>query len=555
MVRLSSSSSFRFRPSSPAATTASSGCTPTENLPGHAHGLLLLPPPPKPPSASSLAIAYKPAVRAVLPQIRCHGPDATLDIALPLDQPSNAYQRLCAPTRAEQFNSVAALVAGVYDLVKNTCIENGIEEYGAKAIDVRVLLVRYDPDTKPASYFDPPPPEGHFDVVMDLPSLVKWQRHWTQLFVANTEPAAQMFKQFRAIATAGLPSSITRAQILCTNPVIVPGGLVIDRPSTSGGRQQQHEAAEPERLYHRVVALGNFTRFDGTAKALITMAAFLLGEEDGDSPNTSQASSPVSSPSDSLHPFAMWDDKKLPTCSITSRPRSPRPRRTKQIRQLVLRADTSPSSTSPPLPATSTMMTGSKLLRPRSRKRIGGRKPLSKESSPRAGAEFWYDRVLSFLEAIGNCDHTSESEPSPTWGNTFPPSPLAAAAAAAERAPSPLGLIHARKDGSHYLESFARTNSIVTRNGRRREVKFEVVDEVSSGAIGSGEQRQFVGAEGEGVVRFGASCDRKGGGRVRADSAVAGFVKGFSCLWGAKGKEERLRAGEGVGEIVLTRSC
>ncbi|KAF2216799.1 hypothetical protein CERZMDRAFT_80833 [Cercospora zeae-maydis SCOH1-5] len=551
MVRLSSSSSFRFRPGSSAATTASSTYAASENLPGHAHGLLLLPLPPKPPSASSLAIAYKPALRAVLPQIRCHGPDSTLDIALPMDQSSDAYLQLCAPTRADQFDSVASLVTGVYDLVKNTCIENGMQDYGAKAIDVRVLLIRYDPDAKPASYFDPPRPEGHFDVVMDLPSLVKTQRHWTQLFVANAEPAAQMFKQFRTIATASLPSSITRAQILCTNPVIVPGGLVINRPSTSGGRQlQKQEASESDRPYHRILALGNFNKFDGTAKALITMAAFLLGDEDGDSPSASQASSPASSPSDSLHPFAMWDDKKSAIGSITSRPRSPRPRRAKQVRQLVLRADPSLSPPSPPLSATSNMMTSSKFLRPRSRKRIGGRNPTTKESIARAGAEFWYDRVLSFLEAIGNCDHTPESEHVPTWGNTFPPSPLAAV----ERAPSPLGLVHARKDGSHYLESFARTNSIVTKNGRRREVKLEVVDEVSSGAFGSAEKSQCGGAEGEGVVRFGVGCDGKVGGRGRSDSAVAGFVKGFSCLWGAKGKEDRPRAGDGQGEIVLTRS-
>ncbi|CAK1357869.1 unnamed protein product [Cercospora beticola] len=148
MPRLSSSSSFRFRPGSSTTTTASSTYAPNDNLPGKAHGLLLLPPPPTPPSASSLAFAYKPALRAVLPQIRGHGPDAALDIALPLSQLVVDYQRLNTTTRAEQFSAVAALVSGIYELAKSTCIEHGIPDCGANAVDVRVLLVRYDPDAE-----------------------------------------------------------------------------------------------------------------------------------------------------------------------------------------------------------------------------------------------------------------------------------------------------------------------------------------------------------------------------------------------------------------------
>lgn len=547
MPRLSSSSSFRFRPGSSAATTASSTCVPNDNLPGKAHGLLLLPPPPQPPSASSLAFAYKPALRAVLPQIRGHGPDAALDIALPLSQPIVDYPKLGESTRAEQFSAVAALVNGIYELAKTTCIEHGIPDCGVNAVDVRVLLVRYDPDAKPTLGLDSPQVEGHFDVITDLASLVRSHRHWTQLFVPNTEPAAQMFKQFRAIATASLGSSISRAQILCTRPVVVPGGLVINRPSTSGGRQQ-HEDLEPDRPYHRIVAIGNFNKLDGTTKALLTMSAFLLGEEDERSASSSKASSPVSSPSDSLRPFAAWDDNKSLADSTKSRPRSPRPRRAKHVRQLVLRADSSLPSSNSSSPIASTFAS-SKFLRQRNRNRIGGRKPTTKESTTRAGAEFWYDRVISFLEAIGNCDHTTEPESLLASDDTSSPPPLRAA----ERTRPPLGLVHAKQDGSHHLESFARTNSIVTKNGRRRAVTFEVVDEVSSGAIGTGEERE-IGLEGEGVVRFGTSYNKKSSGRARSDSAVSGLVKGFTNLLGGRAKEEKQRLGDGGLEILLARS-
>lgn len=347
-----------------------------------------------------------------------------LDIALPL-------YRTSTTTRSQEFTSVSPLVSGVYELVKDICIESGIiQECGhPDSIDVRVLLLRYNSDDTFKTYLDPPRPQ-HFDVVTDLQSLVESQRQWTQLFVPDTAQAERMFKQFRAIAIAHLGSNVTRAQVLCTNPMIVPGSIIVDRPSTAYGMSG---TAELGKVYQRVVAVGDFGRLDGATKALLTMATFLLGD-DG-----MEASPVASSP--------IWDENK----TWDARLRSSRNRR--RPCQLVLKAS----------------MDGCGFM---------NRRP---STAAARGAEFWYDRVLSFLRAVGNV------------------------------AP---GIVHARADGSHYLEAFSSAHA---------RTSFEVVDEVSAPALGRSE-KCFV-HEGEAAVVMTAAASRPTKSRIRSDSAVAGLMQ------------------------------
>ena len=422
-MRLSFSSS-RTRSASSTPTTRSTNTTTSTTDQGHTNGLLLLPPPPNPPTPSTLAIAYKPALRAVITHIRDKSyartdSDSLLDIALPL-------YRTSASTRSQEFSSVSALVTNFYALISQTLAEAGVREYGQ--IDVRVLLLRYDYHETFKGYLDPPKPQ-HFDVVTDLQSLVESQRQWTQLFVPDTEQADRMFKQFRAISIAHLGKDVTRAQVLCTNPMIVPGSIIVDRPSTAYG--MNNGTMDLGKVYQRVVAVGDFGKLDCATKALLTMAAFLLGDE-------GMETSPVST-------SPIWDENK----TWDARLRSSRSRR--RPCQLVLKSS----------------MDGCGFL---------NRRP---STATTRGAEFWYDRVLSFLRAIGNV------------------------------AP---GLVHARADGSHYLEAFSSANA---------RTSFEVVDEVSAPAL-SRSEKCFV-HEGEAAVVMATTASRPTKSRSRSDSGVAGL--------------------------------
>lgn len=172
-----------------------------------AYGLLLLPPPPYPATVSTLAAAFERPLRHVMTTLSLQAHGATLDVVLLfwVDKSAN---------RNEEFPKVAILVTGVYALLSSIYKDESVPEYGIGSVNVRLLLIRYDPLTREVS-----PIEHYrrsFDIVVDPRLLVRCKRLCNRLFVVEGEEGERIYRQFRAIVFEGL--SLTSAKDLRQDP-------------------------------------------------------------------------------------------------------------------------------------------------------------------------------------------------------------------------------------------------------------------------------------------------------------------------------------------------
>ncbi|KAI9857793.1 MAG: hypothetical protein M1813_008044 [Trichoglossum hirsutum] len=239
-----------------------------------AYGLLLLPSPPVSPSPPSLRAALDPPLTSALARLTkvaaASQKGAVLDIALPC--PGFDPDRQNTRKRAQLFESVQRLLAGVYSLLALIYDRDSIDSSRGSGIDARVLLVNYSPVHNYAQDGWTAFSSERLPVsVVELPILAKSHRPWTHLFVVESEPGEEIYKQFMSLATGGIGERIRPDWKLER----VRGGLQIRIAGEAEKLQESLERAS-QRDHYNVAIWGAYDHLHFGHKVLLTMAAFLV---------------------------------------------------------------------------------------------------------------------------------------------------------------------------------------------------------------------------------------------------------------------------------------
>ncbi|KAF2398201.1 hypothetical protein EJ06DRAFT_480831 [Trichodelitschia bisporula] len=238
------------------------------------HGLLLLPPAPPPSSPSTLSVALSPPLSDTLKRLsklaNTTGSPSILDIALPtpgFHRPAHEVTH-----RAQLFSNVQAHLRAVYTLIAGLCAENNYPTTGPRAIDIRIILLAYNPSqpfSAAAQAARTSPPAG----VVDLPVLAVTPRPWTHIFIVHSEPGEALFTRFNAHASEG----ITARTGPSWSAVRVRGGIQICSAGDAGPSVLSVPGGLRERQsFSSVACWGVFDRLHFGHKLMLTMAAFLL---------------------------------------------------------------------------------------------------------------------------------------------------------------------------------------------------------------------------------------------------------------------------------------
>lgn len=227
-----------------------------------APSLLLLPSPPEPASRARLAAAYKPALAAVLSQLKDAPVAQTLIVAVacPILQGSGLRHKTLSWPRAQH------LVASLYTIISVLCADLYIPAYanaGAHSVDARVILVDHErsqqhgQDLRAAI-------EPNNTAIVDLATFARAYHPWKYIFNADSEVAHELQSLYLKIAEKHQP-------LLQDQLITVKGGLALNVPST------QPSLPSSQTTLHKNVCLGGtFDHLHPGHKLLLTAGAYLL---------------------------------------------------------------------------------------------------------------------------------------------------------------------------------------------------------------------------------------------------------------------------------------
>ena len=231
--------------------------------------LLLLPPAPSPPSASSLKVAFGDTISQVLKEVATHASESTkaaiLEIALAC--PHLAIKRN-AP-RSALYAYTQSLLAGIYKLICIIAAKDGIDVEDADGVDVRVLLVGWNPEdhTDGPSMTEQLP----YGPVVSLESLARSGRSWQYAVGVESETGEGFVRAF--VAAKGSGEKVTRVQ----------SGPVMNTTDSSTGQGHEEssgpDAHESGQLHHHVAVGGTFDHIHIGHKLLLTMTVFAVDDK------------------------------------------------------------------------------------------------------------------------------------------------------------------------------------------------------------------------------------------------------------------------------------
>ncbi|KAJ8129857.1 hypothetical protein O1611_g3773 [Lasiodiplodia mahajangana] len=232
--------------------------------------LLLLPLPPQRTVYSHIRTALYPSIRSTISSVSKPGrtdETSVLEIAVPITRLTEE-----AHTHKDLFVRVNPLVANLYRLIATICAELNIPHTGPGSVDVRVLFVQDEVDSKDGESDEKSSPFA----VLNYAALAVSNRQWTHVFAVESEQGEQTFKKFWAIAREHGPnrgSLFTRVQRVVSGMQIYISDLspAVDSDAVLetalAGRPMSREVA---------VEINGVVADQFTDKYLLTMALFAI---------------------------------------------------------------------------------------------------------------------------------------------------------------------------------------------------------------------------------------------------------------------------------------
>ncbi|KAI0100939.1 hypothetical protein GGR51DRAFT_531439 [Nemania sp. FL0031] len=233
-------------------------------------GLLLLPSPPQRTVYSHIRTALYPSIRSTISSISKvghTGETSVLEIAVPITRLSEE-----AHTHKDLFVRVNPLVANLYRLIATIYAELNIPHTGPGSVDVRVLFVQDEVDSRDGERDEKVSPFA----VLNYAALAVSSRQWSHVFAVESEQGEQMFKKFWAIAREHGPNR----GALFTRVQRVPSGMQIYIPDLLpdvDSNMVLENALAGRPMYCKVAVEVSGAIVDQfTDKYLLTMALFAI---------------------------------------------------------------------------------------------------------------------------------------------------------------------------------------------------------------------------------------------------------------------------------------
>jgi phosphopantetheine adenylyltransferase len=223
--------------------------------------LLLLPPPPTPVTQASLSAAYRPTITAAVSKLKALTTSSLLLIALPCP---SVHDRLRLP-RANVYDELQALLAGVYSLVCIVCANEGadVESDTPGSIDSRVLLLDFNASKEASANDDVVLDPMIAGPIIDLSILAITRRRWNLIFSVDGEAGQKLLADYVGIANRQSPPIIGHMQIIV-------GGVSLTQKIPA-------KALRSTSSSHNIVAVGGtFDHLHAGHKLLLTATALLL---------------------------------------------------------------------------------------------------------------------------------------------------------------------------------------------------------------------------------------------------------------------------------------
>ncbi|KAI9762792.1 MAG: hypothetical protein M4579_000144 [Chaenotheca gracillima] len=228
--------------------------------------LLLLSPSSNSVNSADLNASYGPSLAAALSAVaegsRSQPRGSVLEVGLICIQSKQHRPR----PRANDFDRVQRLVAGIYRLICQICSKESIPTQGPDGVDARVLLLAGEDQELYEDGSDASISEGP---VASLHALALSRRHWTTVYVPDGAQGDSVLRDFVSLTVRDSSSAQPPWKVRRVKAGKSPGSRAED------GELAQ-DLIEKTRTHHSVAVGGTFDHLHIGHKLLLTMTAFLV---------------------------------------------------------------------------------------------------------------------------------------------------------------------------------------------------------------------------------------------------------------------------------------